>query len=100
MNEHLPDGSPAHWLQPGEFQVWCPRVYGRPIDRCGFTAPVCAVSGFAAEMGCDRCGGPLRIAEVSLDGARTDKPIVKKADEGSALSDAPQDRKGGQCHDG
>jgi hypothetical protein len=77
-DDDLPDGSPAHWLQPGEFQVWCPRVYGRPIDRCGFTAPVCAVSGLAAEMGCDRCGGELRVAEVSRDGVRTDKPIPLK----------------------
>lgn len=72
MNEHLPTGSPAHWLKPGEFQVWCPR------EHCGFTAPVCAVSGLAAEMGCDRCGGPLRIAEVSLEGARTDEDIGLK----------------------
>jgi hypothetical protein len=78
MNEDLPSGSPAHWLQPGEFQVWCPRTYGRPIDRCGFMAPVCAVSGLAAEMGCDRCGGELRIAEVSKDGTRTDRPIPLK----------------------
>jgi hypothetical protein len=74
----LPDGSPAYWLKPGEFQVWCPRVYGRPIDRCGFMAPVCAVSGLAAEMGCDRCGRELRVAEVSHEGTRTDKPIPLK----------------------
>lgn len=78
MNEDLPSGSPAHWLQPGEFQVWCPRKYSG-VDVCGFMAPVCAVSGLAAEMGCDRCGGPLRVAEVSLEGVRTDHEIKRRS---------------------
>lgn len=74
INDDLPSGSPAHWLEPGEFQVWCPRAYG--LSRCGFTAPVCAVSGVDAEMGCMRCGGELRVAEVNLDGSRTDRAIA------------------------
>lgn len=83
MNEELPTDSPAYWLNPGEFQVWCPRVYGRPIDRCNFMAPVCAVSGLSAEMGCERCGGPLRVAEVSREGVRTDKPVNSQSDRDS-----------------
>lgn len=77
MNDpEIPYDSPANWLQPGDFQVWCPRVYSPP-GRCGFMAPVNAVSGMT-EMGCERCGAELRVAEVSRDGARTDKPIPLK----------------------
>jgi hypothetical protein len=36
-----------------------------------------AVSGMT-EMGCEKCGAELRVAEVKRDGTRTDKPIPKK----------------------
>jgi hypothetical protein len=58
----LPRQSPARWLKPGEWSLYCP--------RCGWSAPKSTVGGEL--FGCGRCRGALRVAEVRPDGSRHD----------------------------
>lgn len=65
LHDQPPPASPARWLLPGMWCVYCPRKYcewaARPIG--------------GERTGCERCGGPLRVAEVSLNGQRRDKAL-------------------------
>jgi len=60
MSIRIPRSSPVHYLENGEWQVYCPDV------RCGWAAP----------HRCELCGGVLRVAEVSAKGQRSDRPVI------------------------
>lgn len=62
--EDIPANSPAHYLDPGEWQWYCPR------DECRWMAPRCTSGG--ARMGCEKCGHQLRCAQVRRDGTKED----------------------------